>query len=36
MMRHGNIYSYFIQRECERLYGIAKMGQQEYDVALVL
>jgi hypothetical protein len=36
MMRHRNIYSYFMQREGERLYGIAKMGQQEYDVALIL
>jgi hypothetical protein len=36
MMGHRNIYSYFMQREGGRLYGIAKMGQQEYDVTLVL
>jgi hypothetical protein len=36
MMRHRNIYSYFMQREGGRLYGIAKMDQQDYDVALVL
>jgi hypothetical protein len=36
MMRHKNIYSYFIKRIGGRLYGIAKTGQQEYDDALVL
>jgi hypothetical protein len=36
MMRHRNIYSYFIQRVGGRLYGIAKTGQQEYNGALVL
>jgi hypothetical protein len=36
MMKDGNIYSYFIQRSCVRLYEIAKIGQQEYDDALVL
>jgi hypothetical protein len=36
MMRHKNMYSYFMQREGGRLYGIAKIGQQEYDATLVL
>jgi hypothetical protein len=36
MMRHRNIYSYFIQREGERLYGIVKTDQQEYNAALIL
>jgi hypothetical protein len=36
MMRHKNIYLYFMHIECERLYEIAKTGQQEYDVALIL
>jgi hypothetical protein len=36
MMRHRNIYSYFMQREGGRLYEIAKTGQQGYDAALVL
>jgi hypothetical protein len=36
MMRHRNIYSYFMQREGGRFYGIVKIGQQEYDVALIL
>jgi hypothetical protein len=36
MMRHRNIYSYFMQREGGRLYGIAKTGQQEYDATLIL
>jgi hypothetical protein len=36
MMRHRNIYSYFVQREGEMLYIIAKTSQQEYDAALVL
>jgi hypothetical protein len=36
IMRHRNIYSYFIQRAGGRLYGIAKTGQQEYDDALIL
>jgi hypothetical protein len=27
----SNIYSYFMQRAGGRLYGIAKMGQHEYD-----
>jgi hypothetical protein len=36
MMRHKNIYSCFIHRAGGRLYGIAKIGQQEYDYALIL
>jgi hypothetical protein len=36
MMRHMNIYSYFMEREGGRLYAIAKMGQQEYDTTLIL
>jgi hypothetical protein len=36
MMKYGNIYSYFIQIACVRLYGIAKIVQQEYDDALIL
>jgi hypothetical protein len=36
MMRHWNIYSYFIQREGGRLYGIVKTGQQDYDATLIL
>jgi hypothetical protein len=36
MMRHRNMYSYFMQRAGGRLYGIAKTGQQEYDAALIL
>jgi hypothetical protein len=36
MMRHMNLYSYFMQRAGGRLYGIAKTCQQEYDAALVL
>jgi hypothetical protein len=36
MMRHKNMYSYFMQRAGERLYEIANTGQQEYDAALVL
>jgi hypothetical protein len=28
--------SYFIQRDCARLYSTAKMGQQEYDSEFVL
>jgi hypothetical protein len=32
-MRHGNIYSYFMQRAGERLYEIVKIGQHEYDAA---
>jgi hypothetical protein len=36
MMRHGNIYSYFRQREGGMLYGIANTCQQEYDAALIL
>jgi hypothetical protein len=35
-MKQRNIYSYFIQRASGRLYGIAKIGQQEYDDALIL
>jgi hypothetical protein len=31
MMRHMNIYSYFMQRVGGRLYEIAKMAQHEYD-----
>jgi hypothetical protein len=33
MMRHRNIYSYFMQIVGGRLYGIAKACQHEYDVA---
>jgi hypothetical protein len=33
MMRHRNIYSYFMQRAGGRLYEIAKTGQHEYDAA---
>jgi hypothetical protein len=36
MMRHRNIYSYFIQRAGGILYGIAKACQHEYDDALIL
>jgi hypothetical protein len=36
MIRHRNIYSYFMQREGGRLYGIAKTGEQEYDATLIL
>jgi hypothetical protein len=36
MMRHRNMYSYFMQRASGRFYGIAKIGQQEYNVALIL
>jgi hypothetical protein len=36
MMRHRNIYSYFIQRAGVRLCGIAKTCQHEYDDALIL
>jgi hypothetical protein len=36
MRRHRNIYSYFMQREGGRLFGIAKTGQQEYDTTLIL
>jgi hypothetical protein len=31
MMRHRNIYSYFMQRAGDRLYEIAKTDQHEYD-----
>jgi hypothetical protein len=31
MMRHRNIYSCFMQRQCGRLYRIAKMSQHEYN-----
>jgi hypothetical protein len=31
MMRHRNIYSYFIQSEGGRLYGIGKTVQHDYD-----
>jgi hypothetical protein len=36
MMRRRNIYSYFMQREGEMLYEIAKTSQQEYNAALIL
>jgi hypothetical protein len=36
MMRHMNIYSYFIQRAGGRLYEIIKTGQYKYDDALIL
>jgi hypothetical protein len=34
MIKQRNINSYFIQREGERLYGITKTGQHEYDDAI--
>jgi hypothetical protein len=36
MMMHMNINSYFMQRQDGRLYGIAKIGQQEYNALLLL
>jgi hypothetical protein len=36
MMRHKNINTYFMRRQGDKLYGIAKTNQQEYDVALSL
>ena len=34
--RHKNINSYFMQRAGGRLYGMAMIGQHEYDATVIL